>query len=186
MTVRLTRPSQSGLFGLLGRIGVAAFCSGSFASSTWAQSPSAPAAPSPAPSAAAAPSIDQALRSGTFKSVVGNVRVQSANGVQREATSGSALSVLERVITGADGSAAVTLRDGTVITVGPGSNVSISAFSFEPTTQSGNLLVNVLEGSIRMLTGLLAKVNPQSIQVQTPTSLVGVRGTDFIVEVPKL
>ena len=33
-----------------------------------------------------------------------------------------------------------------------------------------------------MLTGLIAKVNPQAIQIKTKTVSVGIRGTDFIVE----
>ena len=32
------------------------------------------------------------------------------------------------------------------------------------------------------MTDLLAKFNPEVFKVQTPTSVVGVRGTDFIVE----
>jgi hypothetical protein len=145
-----------------------------------AQTQSAPN-PSPAPIANA-----PVARSGTFKSVVGNVQIQAANGQTRPAQSGEGIAVQERVITGTDGSAAITLRDGTVVAMGPNSNMSINTFSFDPTTQNGSLIVSVLQGSIRLLTGLLAKANPQSVQVQTPTSLVGVRGTDFIVDVPKL
>jgi hypothetical protein len=142
----------------------------------------AQATATPAPPAVADTPV---VRSGTFKSVAGNVRVQSPSGQTRAAQSGDALAAQERVITGTDGSAALTLRDGTVIAVGPSSNVGVNAFSFDATTHNGSLIVSVLQGSIRMLTGLLAKLNPQSVQVQTPTALVGVRGTDFIVEVPQ-
>jgi hypothetical protein len=162
---------------------------GFFSGWAQAQTPAAPATPSPVPAPAPAPApVAEAptARSGTFKSVVGNVQVLAANGQTRPAQSGGGVTAQERVVTGADGSAAITLRDGTVIAIGPGSNVSINTFTFDPTTQNGSLIVSVLQGSIRMLTGLLAKVSPQSVQVQTPTSLVGVRGTDFIVEVPKL
>ena len=45
-----------------------------------------------------------------------------------------------------------------------------------------NFLLDLLQGSVRVVTGVLAKVNPDLFRVQTPTSVVGVRGTDFIVE----
>jgi hypothetical protein len=35
---------------------------------------------------------------------------------------------------------------------------------------------------MRMLTGLIAKLNPEAIQVKTKTLTVGIRGTDFIIE----
>lgn len=43
-------------------------------------------------------------------------------------------------------------------------------------------MINLLQGSMRMLTGLIAKVNPAAIQIKTKTVSVGIRGTDFIVE----
>jgi len=43
--------------------------------------------------------------------------------------------------------------------------------------------VAVLRGSMRMITGLISKANPQAVAVTTRTATVGVRGTDFIVEV---
>ena len=40
----------------------------------------------------------------------------------------------------------------------------------------------LLRGSLRMATGLIAKVKPEQVKVTTPTTVIGVRGTDFIVE----
>ena len=45
-------------------------------------------------------------------------------------------------------------------------------------------MLNLLQGTIRVVTGWLGKVQPEQVKVITPTSVVGVRGTDFIVEVP--
>ena len=44
------------------------------------------------------------------------------------------------------------------------------------------MLVSLLRGSLRMATGLIAKVKPEQVKVTTPTTVIGVRGTDFIVE----
>lgn len=87
-------------------------------------------------------------------------------------------------MTGPQGSAVLLLRDGTQITIGPNSQVDITRFQFDAATQSGSLTVQVLLGTIRMVTGLLGKLQPDNVKVQTPSSTVSVRGTDFIVEVP--
>ena len=79
-------------------------------------------------------------------------------------------------------SAAVTLLDGTVLTIGPDSALDLSQYQFNPTTQEGSVLVNLMRGSLRMVTGLIAKLKPEQVKVTTPTSVIGVRGTDFIVE----
>jgi hypothetical protein len=132
-------------------------------------------------SGAAMAQATQPERIGTFKSADGEVRVIAA-GKESQAKPGQALHLNERVITGAKGAAAITLRDGTVLTMGPKSNMDMGAFEFNSTTQQGSAAINLLQGSLRVVTGLLGKVNPDRFKVTTPTSVVGVRGTDFIVE----
>ena len=125
----------------------------------------------------------QEVRSGTLKSVQGNVQVGKGE-VLRPAASGGGVAEAERIVTGPQGSAMLLLRDGTQITIGPNSQVDITRFQFDATTQTGSLTVQVLLGTIRMVTGLLGKLQPDNVKVQTPSSTVSVRGTDFIVEVP--
>ena len=148
-------------------------------SAAMAQSP----APAPAAAAASAPqaAITGDARQGTFKTVNGEVTVVRGN-VRSAAVVGGALMAADRVLTGVKSAAALTLKDGTVLAMGPESSVDISSFQFDPTTQDGNLLVNLARGSLRVVTGLIAKVKPEQVKVTTPTTVIGVRGTDFIVE----
>ncbi len=121
-------------------------------------------------------------RAGTFKQVQGDVRVER-QGVARAAPApGDALMPGERIVTGEKAGASVVLKDGTTLTLGPRSTADLSRYQFNSTTQEGNFLLDLLQGSVRVLTGLLAKANPDHFQVKTPTAVVGVRGTDFIVE----
>jgi hypothetical protein len=46
------------------------------------------------------------------------------------------------------------------------------------------MLVSILKGTLRMVSGLLVKANPEQVRLKTPTATIGVRGTDFIVDVP--
>lgn len=131
------------------------------------------------------PAAVEPVRAGTFKQVqgeawVGNPDAQASQ--RRAAQPGDGLRETERLSTGASGAATLVLKDGTTLTVGPNSTVDLRRFQFDSTTQKGNFLLDLLQGSVRVVTGVLAKVNPDLFKVQTPTSVVGVRGTDFIVE----
>ncbi len=127
--------------------------------------------------------LAQETRSGTLKNVQGPVQVVKGD-TSRPAAPGGGVAEAERIVTGPQGSAVLLLRDGTQITIGPNSQVDITRFQFDATTQTGSLTVQVLLGTIRMVTGLLGKLQPDNVKVQTPSSTVSVRGTDFIVEVP--
>jgi hypothetical protein len=122
-----------------------------------------------------------AARAGIVKVVTGDVRVRDALG-ERALKSGDAVFENTRLMSAKDSSASMILRDGTTLVLGNNSQFEVQQFAFDATTQKGNIFVNLLQGSMRMLTGLIAKVNPESIQVKTKTLSVGIRGTDFIVE----
>jgi hypothetical protein len=118
---------------------------------------------------------------GIVKIVSGDVRVSDAQG-ERALKSGDAVFENTRLIAGKQSTASVVLRDGTTLVMSENSQFEISKFTFDATTQNGGILVNLLQGSMRMLTGLIAKLNPEAIQVKTKTLSVGIRGTDFIVD----
>lgn len=145
---------------------------------------SAAMAQQPAPSAADAPAMREVQgdgRHGTFKTIQGDVTVVGGN-KHRAAVVGGGLHMADRIVTGPDSTAAVVLKDGTILSIGPDSSVDLSQFEFNTTTHEGNMLVSLAQGSLRMVTGLIAKLQPEKVQVTTPTSVIGVRGTDFIVE----
>lgn len=120
-------------------------------------------------------------RQGTFKAVEGDVTVVRSD-VHRAAVIGDGVVSSDRLITGAQSATSLTLRDGTVISVGPDSMVDLERYAYDGTTQAGNIAVRLARGSLRMITGLIAKLSPEDVSVTTPTTTIGVRGTDFIVE----
>mgnify|MGYP003407585775 len=122
-----------------------------------------------------------ATRAGIVKVVSGDVRIRDAHG-ERALQSGDAVLENARFISAKDASASMVLRDGTTLVLGNNSQFEVQKFAFDATTQNGSIFVNLLQGSMRMLTGLIAKANPELIQVKTKTLSVGIRGTDFIVE----
>ena len=143
--------------------------------------PSTPAA-APAPTTAAAAAAAPERQAGFVKSVRGDVKLLSAAATARNAVPGDALASVDRIVTGPDSSAAVVLRDDTTLVVGPSSRLDLKQFHFDATTHEGGLLVSLLRGSMRMITGLIGKTNPDAVRVETQTATIGIRGTDFIVQ----
>jgi hypothetical protein len=133
------------------------------------------------PTQPSAPAGADTVRIGTFKQIEGDTRMGRA-GAQRTPTPGDGVNVSQRLSTGKNGAATIILKDGTVLTMGPDTTMDLSQFHFDSTTQQGNFVLDLLQGSVRVVTGLLARINPELFKINTPTSVVGVRGTDFIVE----
>jgi hypothetical protein len=147
-------------------------------STAMAQTPGNPAT-NAASSVAAAVADAQSV--GVFKQVQGQAWQGPAQS-RRVITPGEPVLAGERLRTGRNGTASLTLKDGTVLTLGPDTSVDLTQFNFNTTTQEGSLGLDLLQGTLRVVTGLLAKVNPERFRISTPTAVVGVRGTDFIVE----
>ena len=79
----------------------------------------------------------------------------------------------------------LTFIDNTRFAVGPNSQVSVSQFQYDRTRQTGAFVTQVDRGSLAVVSGKIAKSGRDAMKVRTPNTLLGVRGTKFIVEIPK-
>lgn len=118
---------------------------------------------------------------GMVKRVAGNVILQRA-GVGKPTAPGAAVLVGDSIRTGADGAVGITLTDDTLLTVGANSELVLSDYSFDSTTQEGSFLASLWRGTAAVVTGLIGKKAPEKVRVQTRTVVLGVRGTEFIVD----
>ncbi len=85
--------------------------------------------------------------------------------------------------TGADGSVGITMRDNTLLSAGPNSILSLERFEFDPTTSQGRFDAQLRRGTLAVISGRIAKKSPQAMTVRTPSTVLGVRGTEFVVSV---
>ena len=106
----------------------------------------------------------QAQSVGVLKSVQGSVGLNQA-AAARSAYVGAALQSAERIVTGSDSSTTMTLKDGTVVAVGPNTTLMLTDVKFDTTTQDGSLILNLVQGSIRVVTGWLGKLHPEQVKV---------------------
>ena len=85
--------------------------------------------------------------------------------------------------TGDDGSIGVTLDDDTRLSLGPGSEVRLSEFRYAPAQSSVGLAMSFLRGIAVYVSGQIAKLAPDAVRLETPSAIVGVRGTTLAVQV---
>jgi hypothetical protein len=104
--------------------------------------------------------------------------VVAANGQARPAGRGTPLVNGDAVRTEKGSYAVIAFRDQSKITVTAESEFKLENVKFSGAkADSGNFAVRVVRGGARALTGLLARNQPQNVQVRMLTSVVGVRGT---------
>ena len=85
--------------------------------------------------------------------------------------------------TGEDGSIGVTLDDDTRLSLGPSSEVNLSSFRYAPAQGSVGLAMSFLRGIAVYVSGQIAKLAPDAVRLETPSAIVGVRGTTLAVQV---
>jgi hypothetical protein len=119
---------------------------------------------------------------GQIKNTAGQVFLLRNNN-QQPAKPGDLIEQADVIVTGSNGSVGVTLIDSTRLSAGPNSRIELKQFRFNPTTQEGESLTAVQRGTLAIVTGQIAKRSPDAMKVQTPTTILGVRGTKFAVKV---
>jgi len=119
---------------------------------------------------------------GTVKKAVGAATVLRGKAVL-PAQPGTRLDVGDTLVTGKDGRIAVTFIDNTRFALGPNSRVVVNRFDFDDATHQGHFDAKVLKGQLAVISGQIAHENPKGMTLQTPTSVLGIRGTRFVVAV---
>jgi hypothetical protein len=131
---------------------------------------------------AAAAGPAHAAEIGQIKNTAGLVFLLRNNNRQ-PAKPGDLLEQADVIITGSNGSVGVTLIDNSRLSAGPNTRVEFKQFRFNPTTQEGESLTQLHRGTLAIVSGQIAKRSPDAMKVQTPTTILGVRGTKFAVKV---
>jgi hypothetical protein len=89
----------------------------------------------------------------------------------------------DKLRTGTGGSLGAVLKDDSFISIGPNSEIIISEFRFAPAEGKLSVITRMIKGTAAYLSGIIAKISPQSVRFETPVASVGVRGTKFLVQV---
>lgn len=85
----------------------------------------------------------------------------------------------DRLTTSDGASAIIKLQDGTRMTVRPNSELVLSQYQFKENDSNNSMVMQLLRGGLRAVTGVIAKNSPNAARIQTNTATIGIRGTDF-------
>ena len=105
------------------------------------------------------------------------------DGQELAAPAGTPVQQSDRILTRADGSAGIAFRDNSLLSLGPDSSLDISLFSFGARQAADALEATLNRGTLSAVSGKIVTKSPEAMRIHTPTSILGVRGTEFFVEV---
>jgi hypothetical protein len=90
---------------------------------------------------------------------------------------------VEDVVETEAGSLGLTFKDGSRLSIGPHSRVQFTAFEFQPAEGRLAFIIDFFRGTLLYVSGVIAKLSPESVQVRTPVATVAVRGTRFLAKI---
>jgi hypothetical protein len=96
---------------------------------------------------------------------------------------GTAVFETDTLRTGADGTVGITLKDDTRVSLGPSSEVRIERYTYAPGDGGFAMVLRFARGVAAYVSGRMAKLAPDSIRLETPSAIVGVRGTTVAIRV---
>ena len=79
----------------------------------------------------------------------------------------------------------ILLLDQSTFTIGEDSEVVMDTFVYDPETNDGKIVASVKQGSLKVISGLISKKNPDNLTVEVPEGTLGSRGTEFQTIVSK-
>lgn len=119
----------------------------------------------------------------------GRIKVASGDAfIVRGATSiraqlGQAVFESDTLRTGSNGHIGVTFTDDTRVSLGPNSDVKLDRFVYAPAEGGLALALQFVRGVAAYVSGRIAKLAPDSVRLETPAAIVGVRGTTLAIRV---
>jgi len=119
---------------------------------------------------------------GLIKVSKGNVQIER-NGAKVAAPVGASVQASDVIMTGADGSAGITFTDNSLVSVGPNTVFAIDKYRFDSTTHAGEFEGSLKKGRLAAISGKMVQASPESMKIRTPSAIMGVRGTEFVVQV---
>lgn len=119
---------------------------------------------------------------GFVKTVSGHASVVREGG-ERSLQVGSPLFENDTLKTDKDSSLGVTMKDGTTLSAGPETELLLDHYAYAPKAGNLGFAARVSQGTLDFVSGMLGKLAPESVAIETPTGVIGMRGTHFVVRV---
>jgi len=119
---------------------------------------------------------------GYVKTAQGDASVVAA-GMAIKAEPGTPVKTTNVLKTGPQGSLGITLKDNTLLSIGPDTELVVDDYVYNPAQDELKLVASLRRGSLNYVSGVIARLKPAAVSVRTPTGTIGVRGTHFVAKV---
>jgi hypothetical protein len=117
---------------------------------------------------------------GTVTHLSGLLRDRSKSGVNRVLAVKSEVMQGDTLITEQNTYARVKFSDDGEVVLRPGTQLAIEAYAYDAVAPAkDNIILSLLKGGMRAVTGLAGQRNHDVEKVNTPTATIGIRGTHF-------
>lgn len=101
---------------------------------------------------------------------------------KRDLRIGSSIFEKDTIFTKSKSSLTILFTDKTRFELGSDSSLKASEYKYENNADSDSVAINVLKGTFRFVTGLVAKEKPEAMEINTAVATIGIRGTHVVGE----
>jgi len=89
----------------------------------------------------------------------------------------------DTVRTDKSGSVGIVLTDDSSFSLGPNSEIVLKDYLFNPKEGKFAMITRMAKGTFAYLSGMIAKLSPNSIRLEIPDATIAVRGTRLLIKI---
>ena len=119
---------------------------------------------------------------GVVKTLEGDAFI-TRNGETIAVGTGMDIQRADVVKTSRKGCVGLVFSDDTRISMGPNTELAVDDYLFEPVEKKLSFVLRLIRGTLSFLSGQIAKLSPESVQLVMPAATIGVRGTHVLIKV---
>src|ERR1039458_7473115 len=125
------------------------------------------------------PPVTQSQVVGRVMLVQGELSAKEEDGKVRKLTLGGPIYEGDALNTGKKSYAVVAFRDEGRISLQESTVFQVEKFKYDRAASEENAVLKLLKGGVRVVTGLIGRVNHDNYQFKVATATIGIRGTGF-------
>lgn len=130
----------------------------------------------------ASPLVHAVSTAATVSEVSGRAEATNKVGISRNLYRNSAVFPGDRITTGDDSSVSLLFTDRSRFELKSNADFAVENYAYDAQKNSGSFTSRLLRGSFRFITGLVAKLKPDTMKVGLPVATIGIRGTHVVGE----
>jgi hypothetical protein len=96
---------------------------------------------------------------------------------------GDTIGMNDTIQTGPGAKASILFDDNTEFTLGENSKLKVDDYVYDPDGTANRATYTFLEGAFQYVGGLIEKIHPADVRINTSVDGIGIRGTEFIAKV---